>query len=179
MTRLPLLAASAALSLALAACAGDRTGSEAASGDMTPSARDSYVGMAAAGDLFEIQSSQLARSRAQSPAIRDFAQMMIDHHTQTTAQLAAAARAAGVTPPPPALLPAQARMMGDLEAASAADFDRVYMGQQVQAHEAALALHGHYARNGDTAALRTVANATTPVIQLHLDRARQLAAAPS
>jgi putative membrane protein len=176
MTRSLLFAAAATLSLTLGACAANEAATEAAaSGDMTPTARDAYVGMAAASDMFEIQSSQLARTRAQSPAVRDFAQMMIDHHTQTTAQLTAAARSAGVTPPMPALLPMQARMMSDLQAASAADFDRVYTGQQVQAHEMALALHGNYARNGDTAALRTVANATTPIIQQHLDRARQLA----
>ena len=65
-------------------------------GDPTPTARAAYVEMAAASDMFEIQSSQLARSRAQNPAIREFAQMMIDHHTQTTQQLRAAAQAAGV-----------------------------------------------------------------------------------
>jgi putative membrane protein len=175
MARPRSLAAFAALSLTLGGCATHEPAVISASGDMTPTARDAYVGMAAAGDLFEIQSSRLALSRAQSPAVKDFAQMMIDHHGGTTAQLDAAARAARVSPPLPALLPTQARMIEALQAASATDFDRLYISQQVQAHEAALALHGGYARNGDTAALRTFANATTIIVQQHLDRARQLA----
>jgi putative membrane protein len=172
----PLLLAAAAFSLALAGCAANEAAMQsAASGEMTPTARDAYVGMAAASDMFEIQSSQLARSRGRSPAVKDFAQMMIDQHTQTTAQLTAAARAAGVTPPMPALLPMQSRMMADLQSASGADFERVYLSQQVQAHEMALALHSNYASNGDAPALRAVASAAVPIVQQHLDRVRQLA----
>jgi len=175
MTR-PLLLAAAVCSLALAGCAANQAAMQSAqSGEMTPTARDAYVGMAAASDMFEIQSSQLARTRGQSQAVKDFAQMMIDHHTQTTAQLTAAARAAGVTSPMPALLPMQGRMMNDLQSASGADFDRVYLTQQVQAHEMALALHSNYARSGDAPALRAVASAAVPIVQQHLDRARQLA----
>jgi putative membrane protein len=177
MSRSILLAAAAAVSISLSACAANEAAMEAASaGDMTPTMRDAYVGMAAASDMFEIQSSQLARTRGQSQAVKDFAQMMIAHHTQTTAQLTAAARASGVTPPAPVLLPMQARMMDELRGASGAGFDRVYLTQQVQAHEMALALHGNYARNGDTPALQAVAQAATPIVQQHLDRARQLAA---
>jgi len=172
----PLLLAAAVSSLALAGCAANEAAMQSAqSGEMTPTARDAYVGMAAASDMFEIQSSQLARTRGQGQAVKDFAQMMIDHHSQTTAQLTAAARAAGVTPPMPALLPMQSRMMNDLQSASGADFDRVYLSQQVQAHEMALSLHSNYARGGDAPALRAVAGAAVPIVQQHLDRARQLA----
>jgi putative membrane protein len=148
----------------------------ASSSDATPVARDAYVGMAAASDLYEIQSSQLAQTRARSPAVLDFAQMMIADHTNTTRQLTAAAQASGMGPVAPALLPMQARMMDQLSAAPADGFDRVYLDQQVQAHQTALALHSNYARNGDTPQLRTVAAAATPIVQGHLDRVRQLAA---
>ena len=162
--------------LPLAACAADggmNGRPMAAAGDMTPSTRQGYVPMAAASDLYEIQSSQLAVSRAQAPAVREFAQMMIDHHTQTTAQLTAAANAAGV-PPQPMLMPMQEQMLSELQAAPAGEFERTYIRQQVRAHEMALALHSNYARRGDAAPLRTVAAAATPIVQRHLDRARQL-----
>lgn len=148
----------------------------ASSSDAAPLARDAYVGMAAASDLFEIQSSQLALSRAQSPAVRDFAQMMVADHTNTTRQLTAAAQAAGMGPIAPALLPMQARMMDQLRAAgSGAAFERVFLDQQVQAHQMALALHSNYGKNGDTPLLRAVALAAMPVVQAHLDRVRQMA----
>ena len=170
----PLLIASAA-SLALAACAsdGDMGTGSAAAGDMTPDQRGAYVQMAAASDLFEIQSSQLALSRTQNPEVRSFAQMLIDHHTATTEQLTAAATAAG-TPPSPALMPMQAEMIEQLQGANGAEFDRVYLRQQVPAHEMALALHSNYATNGDTPSLRTVAAASVPIVRQHLERARAL-----
>jgi putative membrane protein len=169
-----LLIASAA-SLALAACAtdSDMAAGTAAAGDMTPEQRDAYVQMAAASDLFEIQSSQLATTRAQNPEVRAFAQMLIEHHTATTRQLTAAAAAAG-SPPNPTLMPMQAEMIAQLQGANGAEFDRLYLRQQVPAHEMALALHQNYARNGDTASLRTVAAAAVPIVRQHLERARAL-----
>ena len=168
---------SAAASLALAACASTQADMEAdaalAAGDMTPTQRGAYVEMAAASDLFEIQSGRLAAERGQSAAVRQFGQMLVEHHQRTTAQLAAAATAAG-TPPTPDLMPMQAQMMAELGAASGAGFDEVFIRQQVQAHEMALALHSNYASNGDTAALRAVASAAVPVVRQHLDQARTL-----
>jgi putative membrane protein len=170
----PLLIASAA-SLALAACAtdGDMGAATAAAGDMTPEQRAAYVEMAAASDLYEIQSGQLAASRAQNADVRAFGQMLVEHHTATTQQLTAAATAAG-TPPSPSLMPMQAEMIAQLQGANGAAFDRIFIRQQVQAHEMALALHSNYASKGDTPTLRTVAAAATPVVRQHLERARAL-----
>jgi putative membrane protein len=70
-------------------------------------------------------------------------------------------------------MPMQEQMIAELQNARG-NLDQVYMRQQVQAHEMALALHSNYARNGDTPALRAVASAAAPIIQQHLDRARQL-----
>jgi putative membrane protein len=173
MFRPLLLAALVALPLGGCAMQSDGPGGAMAMGDMTPNGRTAYVQMAAASDLFEIQSSNLARTRSQNAEVRQFAEMLVTHHTQMTAQLMAAASAAGVQPAP-MLMPMQARMMTELQAASGSGFDRLYMSQQVQAHEMALALHSNYARNGDTVALGTVASAATPIVQQHLDRARQL-----
>jgi putative membrane protein len=174
--KLLLAAAAASVSIALAACVPNEAAvTAAASGDMTPTTRDAYVGMAAASDLYEIQSSQLARTRARAPAVRDFAQMMIADHTNTTQQLMMAARAAGMPPMTPALLPMQQQMLDQLRAAPAGNFDRVYLDQQVQAHQMALALHSNYAQNGDAPPLRQVAGAAAPIVQQHFDRVRQLA----
>ncbi|WP_240782087.1 DUF4142 domain-containing protein [Qipengyuania sediminis] len=165
----------AATALTLSGCATmDGTDSPAMSGDMTPEDRAGYVAMAGASDLFEIESSRLAATRAQSADVRAFAQMLITHHTQTTAATMAAARASGMSPPAPVLMPMQREMMEQLQSAPAGSFDEVYMRQQVSAHEMALALHRNYAARGDTAALRATAATAVPIVQEHLDRARQL-----
>ena len=141
--------------------------------DPTPEQRNAYVAMAASSDMYEIQSGQLAASRAQNAAVRSFGQMLVAHHTDTTQQLTAAAQASGA-PMPAGMLPLHAELLSRLQAQSGAEFDRTFKMQQVMAHEMALALHRNYASNGDTPALRTVAAAATPIIQQHLTQARQL-----
>lgn len=142
--------------------------------DMTPEARQPYVMMAGSSDLYEIQSGQLAQQRTQRAELRQFGQMLVDHHTQTTQQVMAAARAAGMNPPPPTLLPLHQRMLTELQQANGAAFDQLFVRQQTRAHEMALALHQNYARNGDTPALRTAATGAVPIITQHLERVRQL-----
>lgn len=174
MIRIPLNAAAAAAAvLALGGCAstgmmGGQPAMTAASSPMQ------YVQMAGASDLYEIQSSQLVMETAQDPALRRFAQMMVDHHTRTTQQVTAAARAAGLTPPPPALDARKAQMIAELQAATGMERNRMYMSQQMMAHEAAVALHSAYARSGEEASLRAAAAGAVPVIEQHIAELRDL-----
>jgi putative membrane protein len=133
-----------------------------------------YVAKAGAGDLYEIQSSQMASTRATRPQVREFAQMLVTDHQRSTQMVADAARSDGLSPRPPMLEPAQRTMLRQLERARARDFDRLYLNQQIPAHQQALALHRSYARSGEGRALRQAAGGIVPVVQTHLDRARQL-----
>lgn len=166
------LATAAAAAMSVGGCATAPTAPPVA-GDMTPESAGAYVQLAGASDMYEIQSSQHALNRSQNASVRQFAQMMIDHHTQTSQQLTAAARAAGLTPDP-RLMPMQVQMIEQLQQTSGAQFDRLYIDQQVQAHEMAVALHTNYARSGDTPALRTTAAAAVPIVSQHLARVREL-----
>lgn len=170
------LTAAAAATAMLGACAMMDMAEPAATGmaaDMTPEERTAYVAMAASSDMYEIQSSQMAMSRSQNAGIRDFAQTLVQHHTQTSQQLMAAAQASG-TPMPAGMMPMHARMLQQLQGANGMAFDRMYRSQQVTAHQQALAVHSNYAARGDNATLRAVAATATPVVRGHLDRARQL-----
>lgn len=142
--------------------------------DMTPEMAMPYMMMAASSDMFEIESSRLALQRAQRPEVRQYAQMLIQHHTMTSQQLMAAARSAGMTPPPPRMMPKEQRMLAELREANGAAFDAMYIRQQVPAHEMALALHQNYATSGDTPALRTVAASAVPLVTQHLQQAQQM-----
>ncbi len=101
---------------------------------------------------------------------------MIAHHTDTTNGALAAAMRAGVMPPPPVLDERHRTMITTLLNVQDGEFDRTYWSQQIQAHEAALALMQGYASQGDTAELRTAAAATILVVQQHLSEARFKAA---
>jgi putative membrane protein len=133
-----------------------------------------YVMAAGMSDLYEINSSRIASQKSPTPAVRTFATMLIKHHQTTTAATMKAARKAGLTPTPPALDAGATASIAELQAASAADFDRLYIGQQIPAHQAALDLHQSYANGGDQPALRATAKTAVPVVRQHLAAAMRL-----
>ncbi len=142
-----------------------------------PTDEAGYVAQAGAADLFEIESSKIALEKSQNKAVRDFAQMMIDQHQKSTADIKAAAQKAGVTVQPPALMANQQQILEEIKTADAGNFDSVYVRNQRMAHNAALALHQGYARNGDTPALKETASAVAKVVQEHIDHLASLTTA--
>lgn len=132
-----------------------------------------YVRAAGMSDLYEITSSKLALQKSRNDDVRRFAQMMIDHHTRTTAATVRAARQDGLTPTPPRLGGAEAST-GELRRASADAFDRLYIAQQLPAHQAALDLHQSFAANGDHPALKASAQAAVPIVQQHIQMLQQM-----
>lgn len=133
-----------------------------------------YVRNAAQSDEYEIQAAQMALQMSRNPRVRTFAKMMIRDHTKSTMMIHAALRRSGQpVPPPPPLKPEQQQMISQLQSAGP-NFDRMYVDQQVQAHEMALRLHQAYAQGGNDPALRDAAMKIVPVVQMHLDHARAL-----
>lgn len=132
-------------------------------------APDTYVAKAGASDLYERTSSQLVLQSTRDGKIRDFATMMLRDHAKSTADVKRAAAASRVAVPAPKLEPAQAQMIAELRRATGTQRDRLYVTQQRTAHQQALALHGSYAQNGSAAPLKTVAAATAPVVQHHIE----------
>jgi putative membrane protein len=178
MIRSLFLAAAACATLG--ACATDMGADAGASagtsmaGGMTPTQAAAYVRLAASSDMFEIESSRLAMERSQNAQIRQFAQMMVQHHTMTSQQLMAAAQASGQSMPM-GMVSMHAQLLTALRASSSVGaFDRLYVTQQRMAHQQALALHANYAARGDTPALRNVANTATPIVRQHLQQAQAL-----
>lgn len=135
---------------------------------------DPYVTAAAKSDLYEINSSQIALQKSQNPEVKRFAEMLIKHHQQTTAATTAAAQQAGLSPTPPTLDPGAAASINELQSAAPADFDRLYLAQQVPAHQAALDLHRSYGKGGDQAVLRASAKKAVPIVQQHLTTAERM-----
>lgn len=192
-----LLTAAVAASLSMAACskattdktqadaaAAVNTAQDAAAGPVgqmsaqTIGSHDtpSFVANAAMGDMYEVEAGKLAQVRGMAADVKAFGKMMADGHTATTAEMKPLAAAAGQTPPA-ALDERRKGLLDNLKAAGPADFDRVYVDQQVAAHEEALTLMSGYAANGDDAGLKAFAAKTAPVVQMHLDKANGMKAA--
>lgn len=133
-----------------------------------------YLPAAASGNLFEIQSSQHALQQSCDPAVRAFAQMMIDDHTRLNTLTMQTAASAGVTAPTPMLTAAHAQMLQQLQMQTGAGFEAAYRNAQIMAHQEALTLQRSYADTGDNSALRGIAAQAVPAIQTHLTRAESL-----
>lgn len=178
--RLVILAAAGAASALLAGCASDPNMAAASAGDAgtmaaatapaaMPRTASAYATQAALSDLYEITSGQLAQSKGTSAHVKQLGATMVQHHTQTSQTLKAALPKAGVNTPPPTSLDARrAAMVADLQRASGAEFDRLFLEQQRMAHQEALALHSTYAAEGDNPTLKQVAATATPVIKQHI-----------
>jgi putative membrane protein len=135
----------------------------------------SFVAQAAQSDAFERQEGRLAAHRAHDMHVRRFASEMVSAHTTTTKGLKAAIHDAHMpAPPPPMLSGDQKRMIDDLQNTHGRAFDKIYIDQQVQAHQQALQLMQGYAQNGAPGPIRDAAAKTAPLVQHHLDMAKDL-----
>lgn len=134
-----------------------------------------FVMKAAMSDMYEVEAAKVALQRATNAEAKKFAQMMVEDHTKSTSNLKSAIAASGLTLTPPAALDeAHAKRLQDLKDKDAADFDKAYLEDQVDAHQTALNLHQRYANDGDNTALKGFAATTAPVVQGHYDHAVKL-----
>lgn len=136
---------------------------------------DSFVPNAARGDMYEIQSSQLAGERTQNAEIRRLARMIVTDHQTSTRNLQQAVRTGNVNTEIPTTLDERRQgLIDNLRAAQGAEFDRVWVSQQITAHQEALTLHEGFRDRGDNDALKAFAGQTAPVVARHLEELRRI-----
>lgn len=129
---------------------------------------------AANSDMTEIQTSQMALQKARRPAVKQYAQMMIDEHQRSTQRLMGIAQGKGMVLP--TALDAQHQQMVDQLGPVPAGprFDREYLRGQVMAHQQTLATMQRYAANGTDPELKAFASDMAPVVANHLQMAQRL-----
>ncbi|HEV7822938.1 MAG TPA: DUF4142 domain-containing protein [Burkholderiales bacterium] len=174
MQVLKLYCAVAAAMLSIASMPGfgaDRT----AGGNSLSSKDRQFISKAAQAGHAEVAAGKLAASQASSDEVKKFGQHMVDDHGKANEELARIAQAKGITPPagPDA---AHQRLATRLQAAKAAEFDRLYVSEAgVKDHKAAVALFTDQAKNGKDAELKAFAEKTLPTIKEHQKMAQDLA----
>ncbi|WP_462402613.1 DUF4142 domain-containing protein [Pseudomonas sp. Marseille-QA0332] len=133
-----------------------------------------FASEAASMGLSEIQASRLALEKSDSPAVRQFAQHMIDDHAQANRALFELARLHGFDMPDEAALAEKARKMM-LQVPEGASFDAAYARHQVNAHQQAIRLFDQQRQAGTAEeSIRMYARDTLPMLRDHLERAQQL-----
>jgi len=132
-----------------------------------PAAQD-FVTQAGQANMFEIQSSQVAVTKAQGADVKKFAQKMIDDHTKAGKMMeATVAKSGGQLQVPTDINADQKSTIDALNSATGADFDKQYVAAQVKAHDDAVDLFGSYAKGGDDKALKVFARKTLPTLRMH------------
>jgi putative membrane protein len=131
-----------------------------------------FVDKAAAGGLFEIQSSELALKMSKSGEIKSFAQMMVQDHGKANAALETVAKKEGLKVPV-ALDKEHAAKIQTLQSAGS-QFDPPYVKAQLEGHQETVELFEEYAANGDNAAIQSFANETLPTLKAHLEKIKAI-----
>lgn len=175
MTRLPLAAGMLALGLAGGAAAQALPPAEPPGPHAQALPTPDFVAAAAQSDQFETEEGRLASMRSSNPRVRDAGSMMVRDHAQSTRRMQAAARRAGLpATPPPGLDVGQQQMFERLKATTGPDFDRLYVDQQVHAHEKALTLMTSYVQSARNGPIRQAALQIRPVVSRHLAMFRRM-----
>ena len=100
-----------------------------------------FIQKAAMSDMYEVEAGKIAGQKGQSDAVKNFGQMMVDAHSKTTEELKSLVASEAIKVGLPAKFDAKYdKLIDDLNAASNADFDKTYAGQQVDGHKDAVSL---------------------------------------
>ena len=131
-----------------------------------------FATKAAEGGLKEVQLGEVAQQQAESPEVQQFGERMVQDHGQANEQLMQIAQEKGIELPQE--LPEDAQQLyEELQQKSGPDFDQAYMDEMVSDHEEDVEAFQEYTEAGQDPELTGFAEQTLPVLQEHLELARQ------
>lgn len=133
-----------------------------------------FATMAAQGGIAEVQMAQLAQQKATSKDVQKYAKQMIKDHTKANNNLMKIAAKKQMTLPttPNA---EQMQMMSQLQQASGAEFDRMYIQMAgIDSHQKMQGLFQSEISGGTDADLKSFASKTLPTVQKHLRMAQEM-----
>jgi putative membrane protein len=128
-------------------------------------------------DSCEVVEGKLAQGKAKSADVKKFASMMVTEHTKMMADDKALATKTSITPAPPAgdnMKAESDMMMKELNAASGAAFDSTYIAMAVSGHQKMLDMLNQFKGQAKNADLVAAINNAIPVVQKHLDAAKDV-----
>jgi putative membrane protein len=135
---------------------------------------ESFYNNAAEGGLAEVQLSQLAQDKGQSPAVKEFGQMMIKDHTAANDKLKTIAAGKGVDlPTSPSM--GQMATKTKLDMQSGDSFDKSYINTMIQDHRDTIKLFEKEVQTGQDADAKAFAKETLPKLHQHLAKIESIA----
>ncbi|NEU72664.1 DUF4142 domain-containing protein [Hassallia byssoidea VB512170] len=134
-----------------------------------------FITKAAQSDMTEIQTSKLALQKSRNKSVRDYAQMMIKHHTESSRELKPIAQSKKVALPT-TIGPDNTTLLESLKKVSGSQFDQAYMQGQVEAHTKTEAEYQKYLDQGEDPQLKAFATKILPLVTQHREMAQKMVA---
>lgn len=136
---------------------------------------DGFVTNLAVANMYELQAAEIAQAKSNNAQVKELASMITRDHTSAGEKLSTTApTAAPDVTIPTALDQRRQGLIDNLNAASAEDFDKVYLEQQVAAHNEVLTLLNGFSDNTDAPALASLARELVAPITMHRDHAQRV-----
>ena len=148
------------------------TGDQAGMANLSSRDRD-FVMDAAMSSLMEVELGRIAAQQGASDSVKQFGQMMVDHHQKANEELMTLASGKGITLPT-ALDEKHQQQVTKLQGMSGADFDRAYARLMVRSHRDAVSDFEKHSSRGADPDIKAFAGKTLPNLQEHLRMARAL-----
>jgi putative membrane protein len=160
---------------AFGATAGQDPGQMSAPPAAQASSDTEFATQAAQSSIAEVARAQMALQKASNEEVKQYAQKIIDDHTNANNQLKDLAAQKGMTLPTE--ISAEHKAIADrLSGLSGAGFDSEYMTVEVRDHEKAVDLFQNEAQNGADQELKSWAGTMTPHLQAHQQTAHAILA---
>jgi putative membrane protein len=143
-------------------------------GPATPKVNDQkFVKEAAVGGLAEVQLGKLAEQKASSPAVKQFAQRMVQDHSKANDQLKQVAEKEGVAIPS-SLDSKHQKRIDKLSKLSGSEFDKAYIKDQLKDHKKDVSEFKDEANHGTKPDVKNFASETLPTLEQHLSMVQAL-----
>jgi putative membrane protein len=134
-----------------------------------------FVMQTARMNNYEIAAANLAQGKASSQQDKSFAQQMITDHTKAARQLQSAVSQSGKAMTMPTDLDPASQARLDSLKSGGQNFDALYKTQMVAGHQEMYSLFQNYSSKPDAnAAVKSVITGLMPIVQQHLNSAKQL-----
>ncbi|MBC5775579.1 DUF4142 domain-containing protein [Pontibacter sp. KCTC 32443] len=153
--------------------AGGVTTTGGAATTMTNMDDATFLSTAASSNMMELQASKAALQKAKDPKVKEFAQMMIDHHTKASQDLKTTASQMGLTITG-VVMPMHQKMIDELTNYTGTGYDEKYMDLMETAHKNDIAMFEAKSQNATNQAVKDFANRMTPTLRSHYEMATNI-----
>lgn len=134
-----------------------------------------FVDFAAQTDMVEANLGQLAENVASSQDVKQYGQMLASDHTSDYQQLSNVASQTSLNLPNAIDAQHNKMMIDPFQKLKGAAFDHKYIQEMIAGHTKAIEIYKNEAANAENSTVKSYAEEALPVLQKHLEDAKNLA----